>query len=155
MTSFASVSSIVSRDFAPMLAALQVALVELGGKKHPLMKLRPADLYSLLLSGTTDRDTVQRLLAMIGDDYRYVPAVGTYRWSGHSWRVDQEKAGLYTAVCDALARLEWAPRNEDLLFDTCGNSLGELSDLIEANRFANQPHVITSIASRDWAKVNQ
>jgi len=23
------------------------------------------------------------------------------------------------------------------------------------NRLANQPHVITSIASRDWAKVNQ
>lgn len=131
MTPFSSVSAIVAREFAPMISALHVVFEESGQRSHPLMRLTPSDLFGVLLSGTTDRDTTLRLLATIGRDFRFVPAVGVYRWAGHSWTIDAERAGLYSAACDALARLDWMPLTEDRLFEVVAE-LGDLAGLIAA-----------------------
>lgn len=130
-SSFRSIPHAVVREHAPAIDALKLAMSELGRKDHAIHKLSAADLFSALLPGTTDRDTVERLIAYEGHNTRYVPAVGVYRWAGHAWAIDPEKAALYTMVCDLMARFQRIKDNQDAIADACGE-LSDVAQLINA-----------------------
>lgn len=146
------------RDHAPALDALKLAMTELGQKEHPVHKLTAADLFSALLSGTTDRDTVERLIAYEGHNTRYVPAVGVYRWAGHAWSIDTEKAALYTMVCDLMARFQRIEANQDTIASACF-MLDPIVELIEVigDRADNQAKALAKICRfmRDMADADE
>ncbi|MET8753212.1 phage/plasmid primase, P4 family [Streptomyces sp. NPDC004667] len=58
----------------------------------------PADAEQRLLPDSlTDRGNAKLFVALYGKDYRHVPGLGWYRWTGYRWSLDEDDAVVWAA----------------------------------------------------------
>lgn len=80
----------------------------------PAQAVAPAPVHQiatpegLLPDSLSDRGNAKLFVRLYGRDYRHVPGLGWYRWSGHRWQLDEEETVLWAVgeMAEAIATLD-------------------------------------------------
>ncbi|MCP3822817.1 DNA primase, partial [Streptomyces sp. A3M-1-3] len=61
--------------------------------------------HGLLPDSLSDRGNAKLFVSLYGRDFRHVPGLGWYRWSGYRWEIDEEDTVLWAAgeMAESLA----------------------------------------------------
>ncbi len=64
--------------------------------------------HGLLPDSLSDRGNAKLFVQLYGRDFRHVPGLGWYRWSGHRWEIDEDDKVLWAAgeMAETLAETD-------------------------------------------------
>lgn len=65
--------------------------------RKDVLALTPATEHGLLPDSLSDRGNAKLFVALYGRDFRHVPGLGWYRWSGYRWEIDEDDTVLWAA----------------------------------------------------------
>ncbi|MFD9053241.1 DNA primase family protein [Streptomyces zaomyceticus] len=94
------------------LASLPASLgYDQGIPPRPSPETRPD--HGLIPDSLTDRGNAKLFVDLRGRDFRYVPELGWYRWSGHRWEMDEDDTVLWAVgdMADSLAEVDSSGRH--------------------------------------------
>ncbi|SCF70219.1 putative DNA primase/helicase [Streptomyces sp. MnatMP-M17] len=91
-----------------ILLAPPAASVPAQASKRPAPPAMRATEHGLLPDSLSDRGNAKLFVALYGRDFRHVPGLGWYRWSGHRWEIDEDDTVLWAAgeMAEALAETD-------------------------------------------------
>ncbi len=75
----------------------------------------PADENGLLPDTLSDRGNAKLFVQLYGCDFRHVPGLGWFKWSGYRWTVDEDDAVIWAAgeMAEAFAEKDSRARHSD------------------------------------------
>ncbi|MEV7683926.1 phage/plasmid primase, P4 family [Streptomyces sp. NPDC088341] len=106
--------------FNPQEVAQQILLgspattVPAQATKRPVPAGARAPQRGLLPDSLSDRGNAKLFVSLYGRDFRHVPGLGWYRWSGYRWEIDEDDTVLWAAGEMAEALAEADPRGRHL-----------------------------------------
>ncbi|XNR94742.1 phage/plasmid primase, P4 family [Streptomyces sp. R-74717] len=89
--------------FDPQEVARQILLgspantVPAQATKRAVPTVMRATEHGLLPDTLSDRGNAKLFVALYGRDFRHVPGLGWYRWSGYRWEIDEDDTVLWAA----------------------------------------------------------
>lgn len=95
-------SSSVPTSRAPESYSATASAQALIGADQPAA---PAPVEVLLPSSLTDWGMANLFLKVFGDEYRFVPEHGWYKWAGHRWQLDAKLKAIQNSVFQLAERM--------------------------------------------------
>ncbi|MEU0575383.1 DNA primase family protein [Dermacoccus nishinomiyaensis] len=95
--------------FDPVEVARQIMLAAPGGVPAQTAAVEPVAAqvceHGLLPDSLSDRGNAKLFVSLYGRDFRHVPGLGWYRWSGYRWETDEDDSVLWAAgeMAESLA----------------------------------------------------
>lgn len=104
--------------FDPVEVARQIMLGSPGGvPAQSASEPVPAQVSEdgLLPDSLSDRGNAKLFVSLYGRDFRHVPGLGWYRWSGYRWEIDEDDNVLWAAgeMAESLAETDARARYTD------------------------------------------
>ncbi|GAB2582580.1 phage/plasmid primase, P4 family [Streptomyces capparidis] len=83
------------------------------GRRVPAAGTVTATEHGLVPDSLSDRGNAKLFVSLYGRDFRHVPGLGWYRWSGYRWEIDEDDTVLWAAgeMAESLAEVDPAGRH--------------------------------------------
>ncbi|MFF4188262.1 phage/plasmid primase, P4 family [Streptomyces sp. NPDC001691] len=105
--------------FDPVEVARQIMLgspaEQVPAQTAPERAQEQATEHGLLPDSLSDRGNAKLFVSLYGRDFRHVPGLGWYRWSGYRWEIDEDDNVLWAAgeMAESLAETDARARHSD------------------------------------------